>query len=855
MTTQGRISKHLLGAQRTSKGTKPMNVQTDASGSYEGDNLNDKLDLHLLRGQMKSLLDQIGSLKKILKDQSDEINRLNAANEQLSNIDRRLATTQKKYRTTKNQNEEMKQTLAMQSSQNSALKAEVRNLKNQLEKINQIAKEKDLRILEMSYCHQTPQKKNEAQPVQNLANLEVVKENRVSELENKQLFLAKKNDDILVEISALRQEIAKIETRILNEQDSRKQGQKHMSEDLQQALLSLLQKYDILSNEIAQLKIKLDTSISLSKYSDLSHKETVTKNLAVNETESIRTSEVAKNAPLNDNESVSELSVETIRDVESLRRVLGKILPSYRQYFGDIPTESLNKETVDASQSSKDKADEPDISSSRGKQANNNHLSVRQTDRNPQHYKLQREKSIQDATPSDLITASKDQLKSSKAHYDNTDFCGTIKRKKKPLESTFFTGVEVIKVHQTELPVKSSRDPGQRSIEKGTNGEEQFISSSTVKVKDKNNSEERSQQNQELASAAVRYRNREVLNEGEDPDSALDSVSSAPMKDKLHIFSDWDQHFVQQKCRLEPYHYGEDSLENQLPESFSSQEIEESCRRESTLRHSSNSSATITSNQVGNSSALIELSTPILDLQGDQYQSANHLTAISKQRESWGNTLISGKMKEDKFSDSDLLLNKEKSNLDLNHNGNVTEGFIFSESSSVPASEPLKLMRVRSIKAKASDDVLLLDTGDIAKTKEQRSTTDQGKLMSSVAFDEISFAERSTGSHELSDETSRNENVFSSGRKLIPNSSFSLEEHQNVCAFQRDGTNDITKSDEFNANYHYNSEINPGFQSEVLLECASNYATDQLLDTTDALSMIEEEISINMSDSPHSCVG
>jgi hypothetical protein len=212
-------------------------------------------------------------------------------------------------------------------------------------------------------------------------------------------------------------------------------------------------------------------------------------------------------------------------------------------------------------------------------------------------------------------------------------------------------------------------------------------------------------------------------------------------------------------------------------------------------------------------------------------------------------------MKEDKFSDSDLLLNKEKSNLDLNHNGNVTEGFIFSESSSVPASEPLKLMRVRSIKAKASDDVLLLDTGDIAKTKEQRSTTDQGKLMSSVAFDEISFAERSTGSHELSDETSRNENVFSSGRKLIPNSSFSLEEHQNVCAFQRDGTNDITKSDEFNANYHYNSEINPGFQSEVLLECASNYATDQLLDTTDALSMIEEEISINMSDSPHSCVG
>jgi uncharacterized protein YlxP (DUF503 family) len=63
-----------------------------------------------------------------------------------------------------------------------------------------------------------------------------------------------------------------------------------MALDLQPALSSLLQKYDILSNEIAQLKIKLDTSISLSKYSDLYQKEKVMKSLAVNETKHIRTS-------------------------------------------------------------------------------------------------------------------------------------------------------------------------------------------------------------------------------------------------------------------------------------------------------------------------------------------------------------------------------------------------------------------------------------------------------------------------------------------------------------------------------------------------------------------------------------
>jgi len=853
-----------------------MNALQAVSGGDEGDGVNDKFDLHLLRGQMKSLLDQIGSLKKILKDQSDEINRLNSANEQLSNIDRRMAYTQKKYRTTKYQNEEMKETLAMQSSENNALKAEVRNLKNQLEKINQIAKEKDLRILEMNYCHQTLQRKNEDTSAQNQANLEAAKENRVSELESKQLSLAKKNDDILVEISTLRQDIAKIETRLLNEQDSRKLGQKHMSEDLQQALSSVLKKHDILSDEITQLKTKLDTSVPLSKHSDLSHKETVTKNLGVNEIEGKRTSEVPKNTPVNDNESVSELSVETIQDVDSLRRVLGKLLPSYRQFFGETPTESVKKEAVDASQSSKDKADKPDIISSRGKPVNDNHLSGRQTDRNLEQYKLQRQKSIHDVTPSEPITASKDQLKSFKTHNDNADFCGTINRKKKPLESNFFTGVEVIKVHQTDLSGKSFRDPGHRSIEKGTNGEEQLmpkISSSTVKAKDKTKSEERGQRHQELASTTVGYRNKEVINKGEEdsvaqyaaqtinPDSSSDSFTSALTKDTLQIFSDSEQNFVQQKCTLDPNHYGDDSLENQFPDPFSSQEPvkEKSFQRESTSRHSATSSTTTTPNQVDNSSALIELSAPIVYLQDDECQSANNLSAKNKRRESLDNTLISRKMKEDKFSYSDLFLNKEKSYLDLDRNGNATKGLIFSESLSVPASEPLKSMRVQSTKAKTLDGLIRLDTEDIAKPKEQRNTTVQGRLISSVAFDEISFAERSSGSHELRNEnaTRQNENDFSPGRKLSPISSFSLEEHQNDRVFQMDGTNDTTKSDEFNANYHDNFEIFPGSKSEVLLDSTSNYATDQLLDSTatDALSVIEEEISTNVSDSPHSIVG
>jgi len=200
-------------------------------------------------------------------------------------------------------------------------------------------------------------------------------------------------------------------------------------------------------------------------------------------------------------------------------------------------------------------------------------LSGRQTDRNLEQYKLQRQKSIHDVTPSEPITASKDQLKSFKTHNDYADFCGTINRKKKPLESNFFTGVEVIKVHQTDLSGKSFRDPGHRSIEKGTNGEEQLmpkISSSTVKAKDKTKSEERGQRHQELASTTVGYRNKEVINKGEEdsvaqyaaqtinPDSSSDSFTSALTKDTLQIFSDSEQNFVQQKCTLNPNHYGDD---------------------------------------------------------------------------------------------------------------------------------------------------------------------------------------------------------------------------------------------------------------------------------------------------------
>ena len=63
-------------------------------------------------------------------------------------------------------------------------------------------------------------------------------------------------------------------------------------------------------------------------------------------------------------------------------------------------------------------------------------------------------------------------------------------------------------------------------------------------------------------------------------------------------------------------------------------------------------------------------------------------------------------MKEDKFSYSDLFLNKEKSYLDLDRNVNATKGLIFSESLSVPASKPLKSMRVQWTKAKTLDGLI-----------------------------------------------------------------------------------------------------------------------------------------------------
>lgn len=842
MTTQGRISKHLLGAQRTIKGRKTMNTETGVCDSYEADKLNDKVDLHLLREQMRSLLDQIGSLKNILKDQSDEINRLNSANEQLLNVDRRMAYTQQKYRATKNRNEEMKQNLAMLAFQNNALKAEVLNLKDQLEKINQNAKEKELRIFEMNHCHQNVQKRNEDKPEHSLANLEAAKESRVSELESKLMSSAKKNDEILVEISTLRQEIAKLETRIMNEQDSRKQVQQHMSEDLQQALSSMLLKHDILSGDIAQLKSKLDSSVSLSKYSDSSHKEVFKKNLSKNDTESVRSSyqgEVANNAPINDNESVSELSVETIRDVESLRRVLGKLLPSYRQYFGDSPTATKSKAAAAASQCSKEKVEIHDNSSSRGKQENDKHLSGMQMNGKLQPCKLQRQKSSQDATPPELIKSSIDQLKSSKTEDDNTDFCGNLNRKKIPLESTFFTGIEII---------SSSRDPGQRSKEKGTNGKEQLMtkfSSSAAKVKDISNGEERGQKNQELSSTTVRYSSTEVLEEGEEcsnPVGAIDSWTTARRKNALYTSSDSNHHGQQKHC-LDPDLYENDSSENQLLEL----EVEKRLQKEVTLRHSSNCSSTTTSKWVDNSNAA-----PIVDLQRDEWQGAHHLAAKSKQNESY---VISRKLKEDDLSVSDLFQNTDKSYLDMNHNGNVTNNFACSESSSLPALEPCKLMRFGSSISKTSNDFSLLDTEDIAKTKEQRDTAVPGNHVSPVAFDDIPFAERFTDSHELSNETTQNENNFSSGKKLSPISSFILEEDQNDTVFQMDITNNTTKSDDqFNTKHENKRDIYPSTSSEILLDSTSNYSRDQLLETTDVLSMIEEEISTNVSNSPRSYI-
>lgn len=820
MTPQGRISKHLLGAQRTRKGRKTMNTETGVYGSYEADKLNDKVDLHLFREQMRSLLDQIGSLKKILKDQSDEINRLNSANEQLLNIDRRMAYTQQKYRAIKNRNEEMKQTLTMQSLQNNALKAELLNLKDQLEKINKNAKEKDFHFFEMSHYHQNVQKRNEDKPERNLGNLEVAKESRVSELESKLMSSAKKNDEILVEISTLRQEIAKLETRIMNEQDSRKQGQQHMSEDLQQALSSVLLKHDLLSDDVAQLKSKLDSLVLISKYSDSSHREACKQNLSKTETESIRSSyqgEVTKNESLNDNESVSELSVETIRDVESLRRVLGKLLPSYRQYFGDSPAEAMSKSAADTSQSSKEKADRHDNSSSRGKQENEKGLSGTQMNGKLQPCKLQREKSSQEATSPELIKAPKDQLKLLKTEDDNTDFCGT-SRKRIPLESTFFTGVEII---------NSSRDPSQYSIEKGTIGEEQLIpkiSSSAANVKGASNGEESCQKNQELASTTGRYRSREALKKK--AEEFINPVGAA-RKSSLHAFSDSHRRVQQNDC-LDPDLSGKDSSESQLPEL----ETEKCFQKESTLRHSSNCSTSTTSKRVDKTNAPLELSDPVVDLQGDQWRSLNHLAEKSKQNET---CVMSRKLKEDEFSDSDLFLKEEKSSLDINQNGNDTDNFVFSESS-LPALEPSELMRFVPSVSKTSNDLLLLDTED----EEQRKNAVQGYHVSPVALDEISYAERSTDSHGLSNETKQNENIFSTGKKFSPISSFIVEEHQKDHMLLMDRTNDTMKTDDkFNTKLENNSEIYP-----------SSY--DQLLDTTDVLSMIEEEISTNVSDSPHS---
>jgi hypothetical protein len=196
---------------------------------------------------------------------------------------------------------------------------------------------------------------------------------------------------------------------------------------------------------------------------------------------------------------------------------------------------------------------------------------------------------------------------------------------------------------------------------------------------------------------------------------------------------------------------------------------------------------------------------------------------------------MSRKLKEDEFSDSDLFLKEEKSSLDINQNGNDTDNFVFSESS-LPALEPSELMRFVPSVSKASNDLLLLDTED----EEQRKNAVQGYHVSPVALDEISYAERSTDSHGLSNETKQNENIFSTGKKFSPISSFIVEEHQKDHLLLMDRTNDTMKTDDkFNTKLENNSEIYP-----------SSY--DQLLDTTDVLSMIEEEISTNVSDSPHS---
>lgn len=944
MAAQGRLSKHLLGAQRSSKVTRPESAPTqhDVSGSCEVKIQHDKFDLQLLRGQMKNLLDQVGSLKRILKGQSDEIHRLRSANDELANADRRLSYTQKKYQAAKLQNEEMKKNLALEALQNNALRAEVANLRDQLEKMSQMVKEKESRIFEMVHPHKSLPKKNEDLSAQELTKLYAAKENRISELENKQLSLVKKNEDMLAEIAKLRREMCNVEKMLLIEQDSRKDGQQHLLKDLQLARSSLLQKHDILSDEVAHLRNKLDSSVSFAISSDTYNQMVATKNSTINDNESIGTSHqgvAMKNPTVNDYESIDELSVDTIRDVEGLRRALGKLLPSCRQFLGDTPIGSANEVISASSQSSKEKPDSHNNSSAKGKEANDEHLKLTQVDVKYQRGMAQRQITTQDVTSLksaknfpehknrlkendakcknwSSIAISKvqdDPSRSSKGHEGIVDTHGIFDVKKKPLESSSFTGVEIFNAFQTELPIKDGRDREQQRTEQRRAGKEQImpkLSSSEInengfnitKVKDRAGGEdgkklkggERTAIAKHISQTTLPHNSKDTLmlvqlKDHERRHSGVEFIPNAEahqetkksipksvkgeneltsrrmQEDMIHL-SDSNQHVVQkmkshygangdvkdplEKCFDEssspPNLEGEITLQTESSAKFTSLEKNED--RMSKLDGPNNKFLEISGgfaplvDQVNvkhyKSNISVERLTPAVESEDEESQIANDLTPKNVHRESWGDAVESGrisrKMRSDSFPiyDSNKWIGQENPYFDRTCNDKKSEDILSSESPSPLGSKAAKLMQMGPNEQYPSNEYTLWE-------RNEGRMEDLGS----------SFAEMLPNAFEVNNESGQNDNDLTPARKLSQASSSSLEELQNNCKFGRDVTDNTAAHEGFEAISQYNDEIYLNTPSDVLSETARKFENDGKQRDMDALSLIEEEISVNESDS------
>ena len=279
----------------------------------------DKLDLPFLRVQMQSLLQQIASLRKILKDhakvnqsQSEELRHLRSVNEGLESVDRRLAYTRKKYQKRMEQMEESKRIERASDAETiNALRAEVANLKTQLDDFSKVVKQKDVEIAELNKQYSKSLIPNSKVLVNEVSDLNAANENHISQLQKNQSSLLQKNIDMAAEISKLRLEMSHMKTLLASEQDCRKTGQEQMITDLQLARSSLFQRSDILSKEVAQLKNKIDSSI-----------------LAKAETRSLKSTTFNLRNPDTLEGNLDELSVETIHDVEGLRRAISKLAPS-----------------------------------------------------------------------------------------------------------------------------------------------------------------------------------------------------------------------------------------------------------------------------------------------------------------------------------------------------------------------------------------------------------------------------------------------------------------------------------------------------------------------------------------------